>query len=201
MIFQIYNGKTRGFGGTDEGGWIKMGFDFRRYMHYFKGAKFSVLMCLILHSNEKGISFPSFTTIQEETGYNRQAISKAIITLCNTTIENQRILLRYHSNLSPRNFKRNNQYIVFPSEVEIRKYDRYENHTIHQYENHTDNGMKIILEVEPIEEPLLSRTNLNNILQQNSKKLKKKKSFEEMPGQIRSYDPGQDGIPGQLEKE
>lgn len=122
MILQIYNGKNRGFGGTEEGGWVKLGFEFREYMHHFKGAKLSVLLCLILHSDEDGRCWPSYATISEETGLNPDTISIALNELCEMTIEGQRVLLRYnHSTHIPLG---SNHYIVFPSSKEIHQYEK-----------------------------------------------------------------------------
>ena len=60
-------------------GWIKFSSNFRNQMlRELKGAKLSVFMCISLHLNDKGISFPSIDLIAEETGYHRDTVMEAL---------------------------------------------------------------------------------------------------------------------------
>jgi hypothetical protein len=56
-------------------GWIKLSAAFRaRMLKVLKGAKLSIFICVCLHLNERGESFPSITTICEETGYHKDTV-------------------------------------------------------------------------------------------------------------------------------
>lgn len=48
------------------------------HLGQLKGPPLSVFLCLALHSNEKGYSWPSISLISKETGYQRDAIFKAL---------------------------------------------------------------------------------------------------------------------------
>src|ERR1700693_4315537 len=71
MLFKIFNGVSRGLGEDGHGRdiYAQIGVEFRDYLNHFKGAKFSVFMCLLLHSDEDGWSFPGIELIACETGY------------------------------------------------------------------------------------------------------------------------------------
>ena len=60
--------------------WIKFAAEFRETtLAALRGAPLSVFMCIALHINEEGKSWPSYETIVKETGYkNRNTISEAI---------------------------------------------------------------------------------------------------------------------------
>lgn len=60
-------------------GWVKFSADFRKKMlRDLKGSKLSVFICVCLHINENGISFPGIDKIAEETGYDRDTVMGAI---------------------------------------------------------------------------------------------------------------------------
>jgi hypothetical protein len=60
-------------------GWIKFSAEFRKNMlAQLKGAPLSVFMCICLHLNENGESFPGIDLIAKETGYKRLAVIRAI---------------------------------------------------------------------------------------------------------------------------
>jgi len=60
-------------------GWIKLSADFRKKMlASLKGAKLGVFICICLHLNESGESFPGIDLIAHETGYDRDTVMIAI---------------------------------------------------------------------------------------------------------------------------
>lgn len=67
---------------TDDGyelvksmGWIKFSAAFRKNMlKQLKGAKLGIFICICLHLNEKGVSFPGIDLIASETGYHRDTV-------------------------------------------------------------------------------------------------------------------------------
>lgn len=60
-------------------GWIKLSSHFREKMlAELKGAKLGVFICVCLHLNNRGESFPGIDTIARETGYNRDTVMQAI---------------------------------------------------------------------------------------------------------------------------
>lgn len=202
MILKIYNGKVRGFGGTVEGGFVQLGFKFRKYMYHFKGAKLAILLCLILHSDEEGHSFPGYDLIEKETGFQSDAINTAIDDLCNMSIDDQRILLRYRVHDKSGKFVGGNHYIVFPFEKELTKFDKVDSiKEPHSEKPKVDNspdfafpefGKNRIWENKAEEEPYiknnhsLRKATYIDILQRDSIKIKpkKKSKFECHPEDI-----------------
>ena len=60
-------------------GWVKFSAAFRKNMlRKLKGAKLAIFICVSLHLNEDGFSFPGIDCIAEETGYNRDTVMLAI---------------------------------------------------------------------------------------------------------------------------
>jgi len=58
---------------------IKLSVDFRDSMlKKLKGPALSVFLCIALHCNDSMKSYPALSTIEEETGYSRQAVVDAI---------------------------------------------------------------------------------------------------------------------------
>ncbi len=59
--------------------YIKLYGKFREaHLSQLKGPPLAVFICLSLHSNENGLSWPSVALIGKETGYQRDAIFKAL---------------------------------------------------------------------------------------------------------------------------
>lgn len=115
-MIKVFSGNWRGLGGTGKERGLLLSFEFRKILHYFHGAKLAIFMAIVLHSDEKGVSFPSFTRLERETGYCRQEISKTLDELESLTIEGHRVLLR----IRPTSTKgESNRYIIFPTEAEI----------------------------------------------------------------------------------
>lgn len=61
--------------------WVKFSTAFRSELARVKGAALSVYVCLGLHVNSKGKAWPSIATICKETGYESEAVTRAIKTL------------------------------------------------------------------------------------------------------------------------
>ena len=56
-------------------GWVKFSAAFRKNMlKKLKGAKLGIFICICLHLNENGESFPGIDKIAEETGYHRDTV-------------------------------------------------------------------------------------------------------------------------------
>ena len=63
-------------------GWVKFSAAFRKKMlARLKGAKLAVFLCICLHVNENGESFPGIETIAKETGYHRETVMLEIAEL------------------------------------------------------------------------------------------------------------------------
>jgi hypothetical protein len=126
MLFRIFNGTSRGLGEGGKGRdiYAQIGVEFRDYLKHFKGAKFGVFMCLLLHSDEDGWSFPGLELIASETGYTISEIKDTITELCRLVIEGQRVLFAMQEKEQGR-FK-HNKYLVFPTAEEIDRYAAYE---------------------------------------------------------------------------
>ncbi len=58
--------------------WIKLGVSFRTYLKQLKGAPLAVYLCICLHVNTHGESWPSYTVLCKETGYSRTSVARAI---------------------------------------------------------------------------------------------------------------------------
>lgn len=58
--------------------WIKLSVTFLEVMKELKGCRLSVFLCIGLHVNRKGESFPSIKLMAEETGYSVRQIKTAI---------------------------------------------------------------------------------------------------------------------------
>lgn len=119
-MIKVYNGKQRGLGEEPKsGGWLQLGFEFRDMLHHFKSAKLAVFMAIVLHSDEEGVSFPSYDTLCRETGYGRDTIARALDELCETTIEDSHILIRWRKRDDKGKFTGSNHYLIFPSKDEL----------------------------------------------------------------------------------
>jgi hypothetical protein len=66
---------SHGYEQVQTSGWVKFSTEFRTSMlKELKGAKLGIFMCICLHVNEKGESFPGIDTIAAETGYHRDTV-------------------------------------------------------------------------------------------------------------------------------
>ena len=124
-VISIFNGRKRTLGGQTSSVHIQVSINFRDYLHTLKGAPLAVFLSIALHSDEEGWSWPSRALIARETGYNTNTISQALSELCQTRIEDHRILLRYQPQAGNGNFK-TNRYLIFPSPNEIAQYEHHQ---------------------------------------------------------------------------
>ncbi|MFZ5886713.1 MAG: hypothetical protein ACOYYF_04525 [Chloroflexota bacterium] len=124
-MFKIFSGNWRGVG-ADNGQstlFMQIGFEFRDYLHHFKGAPLAVFMAIVLHSDKDGFAMPSYDLLEQETGLARETISRAIDHLCGLEIDGQRVLLRYRlMDAKTKRFIGGNRYIIFPTEEQLARY-------------------------------------------------------------------------------
>lgn len=119
-MIKIFSGNWRGLGEDKSAGFgMIIDFKFREILHKFKGAPLGVFMCLALHSDEKGHSFPGYDLISKETGYNRSTIAQALDVLCDLKIDGHRILMRYREHDTKGMFEGSNHYLIFPTLEEL----------------------------------------------------------------------------------
>jgi len=124
-MFKIFRGNWRGINahGDDEI-FVNIGVNFRQHLHHFKGAKLHVFLAITLHMDKDGHAFPSYETLQKETGYGRDTIARALDELCNTTIEGQPVLMRWRERDDKGKFTGSNHYIIFPTNEEFQNPDQ-----------------------------------------------------------------------------
>lgn len=111
----IFQGKRwlvsdTGAQGSREEVYIQLDVKFRDHqLAQLKGAPLSVFLCISLHINEAGVSFPSVALIAKETGYNRDTVHAALKAL---------EIMGYISRLSKRDEQtqkfKSNTYRIFP---------------------------------------------------------------------------------------
>lgn len=123
-MFKVFSGAWRGVGeGSTDVRFMQIGFEFRNHLKYFKGASLSVFMGIVLHSDTHGQSYPSYDTLEEETGLSRDTIGRALEHLTTLVIQGQRVLLRYRlRDVASKKFIGGNRYIIFPTVDQIQKY-------------------------------------------------------------------------------
>jgi len=120
-MFKIFSGPWRGLdpAGRRSVPYIQMAFKSRRLLKYFKGSALAVFMCLALHMDQEGHSFPRYAQIKRETGLSLATISRMLDELCELRIEDERVLLRYRVRDERKCFVGGNQYIVFPTREQL----------------------------------------------------------------------------------
>jgi hypothetical protein len=143
-MFKVFSGSWRGIGtnANPEVLFMQIGFQFRQHLHHFKGASLGVFMCIVLHANPQGESFPSYEQIRTETGINTDTIGRALEHLNNLEIDGQRVLLRYRIRDKKNRFVGGNRYIVFPSPDQLE-----------QFEPSSAKAAEVSAESAPVEEP------------------------------------------------
>jgi hypothetical protein len=121
-VITVFNGRRRTLGGGESSVWAQIDVSFRDHLGEFKGARLGVFLAIALHANEEGWAWPSYKTLQRETGYNRGAIYEALCDLCRLRINGRRVLLRYQPASDDGTFE-SNRYLLFPSEADVMLYD------------------------------------------------------------------------------
>ncbi len=124
-MFKVFSGSWRGIGAgsSPEVLFMQIGFEFRQHLHHFKGASLGVFLCIVLHANPQGESFPSYELIRAETGINPDTIGRALEHLNNLVIDGQRVLLRYRIRDEKNRFIGGNRYIVFPTPEQVAQFE------------------------------------------------------------------------------
>jgi hypothetical protein len=127
-MISIYTGKTRGLGsGESSGGYAKLNFEFRDHIQAFTAiseSAFPIFVCLMLHSNEDGWSWPSRELIAAETGYTVDTVSATIAKLKTATVDGKRLLVAYQPPQTPTGMFASNRYLIFPSPDEVAKQEK-----------------------------------------------------------------------------
>jgi hypothetical protein len=124
-MFKVFSGSWRGIGAetSPEVLFMQIGFGFRQHLHHFKSASLSVFLCIVLHANPQGESFPSYEQIQTETGLSPDTIGRALKHLKKLTIEGQRVLLTFRLRDEKNRFIGGNRYIVFPTAEQLAEHE------------------------------------------------------------------------------
>ena len=121
-MITIFNGRRRTLGGGESSIWAQIDVSFREHLAEFKGARLGVFLAIALHANEEGWAWPSYKTLQRETGYDKNAVYRALCDLCRLRIDGRRVLLRYQPNNGDGTFE-SNRYLLFPSEADVMLYE------------------------------------------------------------------------------
>lgn len=125
MFMSIFRGKARGIGQTPEDSvYMKVGVDLRKHLHHFKGARLAIFMAIALHADEEGLSFPSYETLERETGYKSDTIAAALKELCKLEIEGHRVLVKYREKDEKKRYVGGNRYLIFPTQEECQMWDK-----------------------------------------------------------------------------
>lgn len=124
MFVSIFKGKARGLGEEpQETVYMRVGVELRKHLRHFKGAKFAVFMAIALHADESGEAFPSYETLERETGYGSDTIGKALSDLCKLTIEGHRVLAKRRERDDEGQFVGGNRYLIFPTAEEVQLWE------------------------------------------------------------------------------
>jgi len=96
--------------------YIKLYAKFREaHLSQLKGPPLSVFLCIALHSDEKGYSFPSVKLISKETGYKPDAIYKAL-----EYLQTLKFIVRIHRKEKKTKKLMSNLYRIFPTSWETK---------------------------------------------------------------------------------
>lgn len=120
-MFSIFHGKVRGLGGNDTRIWAKIGVEFRDYVNLFENSDLKVFLCIVLHADEDGWSYPSESLLMEEAGVSNETLYASLKRLKAMKINGERILLRYQPVIDGRKQRARN--LIFPNAEEIRAYE------------------------------------------------------------------------------
>lgn len=159
-MIKVFSGNWRGIGldGEQKKLGILLDFGFREILHNFSGAKLAVFMAIVLHSNQDGLSWPSYSLLERETGYARDTIARAISDLCKLQIQGERVLCKYRERDDSGRYRGSNRYLVFPNKEELILFEEIEepeqepeleNPTTPELENPTRGSPKIQLGGSP----------------------------------------------------
>jgi hypothetical protein len=122
-LITIFNGRQRGLGEGDKPRvYAQLSVEFANYLFYFKGASLAVFQCIALKANAEGWAWPSIPFICKKTGYQRDAVQKAVAQLCRLEIPDYgRVLLRSQPRISGKFIDAH--YLIFPNQKEIERFE------------------------------------------------------------------------------
>jgi hypothetical protein len=124
MFMSIFKGRARGIGeAPTESVYMKVGVELRKHLHHFKGARLAVFMAIALHADENGESFPSYETLEKETGYGSDTISNALKGLCGLVIDGHRVLAKHRERDEEGRYSGGNKYLIFPTQGECQMWE------------------------------------------------------------------------------
>lgn len=118
-MIKVFDGNWRGLGNNSKQSGAIFSFEFRDYLHHFKGANLHVFMSICLHVDKDGFCYPSYDTIQRETGYGRGTVAKSIAELCEMKIDGHAVLMRWRERGDDGRYTGSNRYRIFPTLDEI----------------------------------------------------------------------------------
>jgi hypothetical protein len=130
LLISIFNGRTRSLGeGERRDVHLKVSVGLRKHLHLFKRACLAVFMAIALHSDDQGWAWPKVATLCKETGYDDDAVYKALNLLVKLTIRGERVLLR--TKIPPPHYivpkdkgkYSQNFYLIFPTAEDCKKYE------------------------------------------------------------------------------
>ena len=123
-LITIFNGRRRRPGDDEAQIYAQVDVTFRQHLHRFKGARLSVFMCIALHIDKDGWTRSlSIDQICHETGYTRNTVAKATAWLRQATLHGYRVLLVTNSGRDENGTWHTNEYLVFPTDQDIRQYE------------------------------------------------------------------------------
>lgn len=102
--------------------------ELRNHLHLFKGSSLNVFICIALHIDDFGWSFPTVPTIMRETKRNEATVHRALNHLVKMEIDGARLLLRVKKpprHIDPEKVKSKrprNFYLIFPNKAELARY-------------------------------------------------------------------------------
>ena len=119
------NGREQGLGGGGKPQvFVKVDVTFGRHLGLLKGAKLGVFMAIALHANDEGWAWPSIPAICKESGYNRDAVTKAISELCRLEIDGDRVMLRSQSRIVGGQGRfAGAHYLIFSAKGDIERFE------------------------------------------------------------------------------
>lgn len=129
-MIRTFRGKGRALGTGEERQFeLAIEAELRNHLHLFKGSSLNVFICIALHIDDFGWSFPTVPTIMRETRRNEATVHRALNHLVKMDIDGARLLLRIRKppqHIDPEKVKSKrprNFYLVFPNKAELARYE------------------------------------------------------------------------------
>lgn len=128
-MIRTFRGQGRVLGAGEERQFeLAIEAELRNHLHLFKGSSLNVFICIALHIDDFGWSFPTVPTIMRETKRNEATVHRALNHLVQMEIDGARLLLRVKQpprHIDPEKVKSKrprNFYLVFPNKAELARY-------------------------------------------------------------------------------